>query len=833
MKNRKHWLPVLLVISMLASLLVIPSWAAGGRIRFAPVAVDGYKDAAYSKTTVTLSNPTHLGDNSPYVTDIQNATTYFSCDRSYLYFFTEVLDSDVHLSDGVTMFFSWNGHKEAITVNSEGTISGDADSEIYVLDGAIAATRIYDDRYCIEVGLPVVGTLNAAYSFGFHVVITNANVNLTSEQYIMGDFSSDIYRLNIRTSDTGEAPVYHEWPVADNALTDLKPGTTVAELQADLPTAVTVTDASGNELALTDFVGTGTVVSDGIESATVYLSGDLNANGNIDSNDAGLLRSAYLGSTALSDVASAVADVNHNGKLDSNDYIIMRQFILGLIDEMPKPAEDKDDEEITPINVKYYGAVGDGVTDDTAAIQAALNASSTVYFPKGTFKITSALNVPNGRTVYGKGNESVIWTVGDHAVFLATGTFINTATPAVHASDVNISKLMIKSYVARRQYAVEGDTINNLTVSDLTVRNLGGVCVGTVYPVNTWDGTEDPVTTAGINSDAALSSNITVSNCDIIAGGIGESFANGVLISFTKTFSVTGCTVKFANHGIQFWGGDSDINRGGIYGNAWRCRDGVIENNFVDTVAGGGCWGSLGSNVRIDRNEIHNCHDVGVDFEGCDNCSASYNKVYDCFNGNFATFQYCTGKIDFTYNESYITQSAYAEGHNQHYFNSNATLASNVQDITFDHNYFWGVGQTFLNAQSAMRSFTFTNNNCVNTGVDTEAGNLRNTTITGNTFTVDSAFSGKRDFVVRARVSNSTNRFYAQDNTITGTSPAVSKGLYVYHNSGNNGYATVSGNTISGFAKNLHIHNGASSAFYVSVSGNSCGYTTEGSVTIQ
>ena len=522
MKNRKHWLPVLLVISMLASLLVIPSWAAGGRIRFAPVAVDGYKDAAYSKTTVTLSNPTHLGDDSPYVTDIQGATTYFSCDRSYLYFFTEVLDSDVHLSDGITMFFSWNGYKEAITVNSEGTVSGEADSEIYVLDGAIAATRIYDDRYCIEVGLPVVGTLNAAYSFGFHVVITNANVNLTSEQYIMGDFSSDIYRLNIRTSDTGEAPVYHEWPVADNALTDLKPGTTVADLQADLPTAVTVTDASGNALASTDLVGTGAVVSDGVESATVYLSGDLNANGNIDSNDTGLLRSAYLGSATLSDMASAVADVNHNGKLDSNDYIIMRQFILGLIDEMPKPAEDTDDEEITSINVKYYGAVGDGVTDDTAAIQAALNSSSTVYFPKGTFKITSALNVPNGRTVYGKGNESVIWTVGDHAVFLAAGTFIDTATPAVHASDVNISKLMIKSYVARRQYAVEGDTIDNLTVSDLTVRNLGGVCVGTVYPVNTWDGTEDPVTTAGINSDAALSSNITVSNCDIIAGGIGE-----------------------------------------------------------------------------------------------------------------------------------------------------------------------------------------------------------------------------------------------------------------------------------------------------------------------
>src|SRR5262245_32682992 len=48
------------------------------------------------------------------------------------------------------------------------------------------------------------------------------------------------------------------------------------------------------------------------------------------------------------------------------------------------------------VNVKAFGAVGDNVNDDTAAIQAAIdyaaaNNLSTIYMPKGTYKITSPL----------------------------------------------------------------------------------------------------------------------------------------------------------------------------------------------------------------------------------------------------------------------------------------------------------------------------------------------------------------------------------------------------------------------------------------------------------
>lgn len=60
-------------------------------------------------------------------------------------------------------------------------------------------------------------------------------------------------------------------------------------------------------------------------------------------------------------------------------------------------------------NVKTdFGAVGDGTTDDTTAVQNALNSGGGIYFPKGTYRITSTLTNSNAYKIIGDGQQSRI-----------------------------------------------------------------------------------------------------------------------------------------------------------------------------------------------------------------------------------------------------------------------------------------------------------------------------------------------------------------------------------------------------------------------------------------
>lgn len=61
------------------------------------------------------------------------------------------------------------------------------------------------------------------------------------------------------------------------------------------------------------------------------------------------------------------------------------------------------------VSVKSYGAVGDGVTDDTTAINNTITAAGvggTVFFPKGTYRITSKLTMLASQAFIGEGGQN-------------------------------------------------------------------------------------------------------------------------------------------------------------------------------------------------------------------------------------------------------------------------------------------------------------------------------------------------------------------------------------------------------------------------------------------
>jgi hypothetical protein len=71
------------------------------------------------------------------------------------------------------------------------------------------------------------------------------------------------------------------------------------------------------------------------------------------------------------------------------------------------------------VNVTDFGAVGDGVTDDTSAFEAAISASenNTLFIPNGNYKINSTLIANKAKTVINNGNYTgvePIYPIGDN-----------------------------------------------------------------------------------------------------------------------------------------------------------------------------------------------------------------------------------------------------------------------------------------------------------------------------------------------------------------------------------------------------------------------------------
>jgi hypothetical protein len=76
------------------------------------------------------------------------------------------------------------------------------------------------------------------------------------------------------------------------------------------------------------------------------------------------------------------------------------------------------------VSVKDFGAVGDGVTNDTTAFQNALNAHDTIYVPDGTY-LCGALTFNAGNVLSGESRQNTILTYTGSTSFITGGADLN------------------------------------------------------------------------------------------------------------------------------------------------------------------------------------------------------------------------------------------------------------------------------------------------------------------------------------------------------------------------------------------------------------------------
>jgi len=133
------------------------------------------------------------------------------------------------------------------------------------------------------------------------------------------------------------------------------------------------------------------------------------------------------------DIAVAVDTIN-DFPLDASDgdTVIVRDLDRGgtFIYDSTKVAEHNDGTNFNgwirqydgAVNVKWFGAVGDGITDDTVAIQNAID-TRNIFIPDGTYNITNTIIVSKyGTNIVGESNNVHLTTSSDITVMKLVGT---------------------------------------------------------------------------------------------------------------------------------------------------------------------------------------------------------------------------------------------------------------------------------------------------------------------------------------------------------------------------------------------------------------------------
>lgn len=265
------------------------------------------------------------------------------------------------------------------------------------------------------------------------------------------------------------------------------------------------------------------------------------------------------------------------------------------------------------INVKDFGAKADGITDDTQAIQKAINHASsqsmtTIYFPKGIYSIGSytvtsnflinfCISVHSNISIKGDGDETIIRLANhtfDKRDTSANGhIFLCKEVKNIRFSniliDMNGSNNLVPKNIFKNYSAIFGYIGENFIIKNVTVKN----CAGT-----------------NMLDIMSKGDNLLVENCRFINGGnyVGDLIPNKGQIDFSFVYSEWSHTI-IRNNFIQQQNIDIALENytGGI---ELHGDNSSAIHNYIQ-----GCWPGVYitsilrnlNNITVENNTISDC----------------------------------------------------------------------------------------------------------------------------------------------------------------------------------------------------------------------------------
>ena len=141
-------------------------------------------------------------------------------------------------------------------------------------------------------------------------------------------------------------------------------------------------------------------------------------------------------------------------------------------------------------NVLDYGAVGDGVADDTAAIQAAINSQKSVFLPRGVYLVDPdvGLVVQNGTAIIGEGKtDSFIvakpngGTMAELAAYTKGSVIKRSFNPA--ATNAYVSYVQLRNFALVLNHPTGSVTSTDIQIG-IDLRNITRSIVDNVWVGN-------------------------------------------------------------------------------------------------------------------------------------------------------------------------------------------------------------------------------------------------------------------------------------------------------------------------------------------------------------